>query len=150
MLHIRLENGLERPCGRSRPVPRHLESLVVADAFVGKLTRGSFKTIPATEETTNTQRFEENSWLPFLDIYRTMCLAPQPDFRRVWPHRWRELINNAVGRLAWAHFGAVSGRPSRRVDAPRANRQAAFLGVSDWSLGYSSTLGLMRFWPRDV
>ena len=23
------------------------------------------------------------SWLPFLDTYRTMCLAPQPDFRRV-------------------------------------------------------------------
>ena len=22
-------------------------------------------------------------WLPFLDTYRTMCLAPQPDFRRV-------------------------------------------------------------------
>jgi hypothetical protein len=21
-------------------------------------------------------------WLPFLDTYRTMCLAPQPDFRR--------------------------------------------------------------------
>jgi hypothetical protein len=23
------------------------------------------------------------AWLPFLDTYRTMCLAPQPDFRRV-------------------------------------------------------------------
>jgi hypothetical protein len=35
-LHIRrLENGLERPCGRSRPAPRHLPSLVVADAFAG-------------------------------------------------------------------------------------------------------------------
>jgi hypothetical protein len=35
-LHIRrLENGLERPCGRSRPAPRHLASLVVADAFAG-------------------------------------------------------------------------------------------------------------------
>jgi hypothetical protein len=22
-------------------------------------------------------------WLPFLDTYRTMCLAPQPHFRRV-------------------------------------------------------------------
>jgi hypothetical protein len=22
-------------------------------------------------------------WLPFLDTYRTMCLAPQPDFRRL-------------------------------------------------------------------
>ena len=61
-LHIRqLENGLERPCGRSRPASRHLASLVVADAFAGELTRGSFKTISATEETTNTQRFEANS-----------------------------------------------------------------------------------------
>jgi hypothetical protein len=24
-----------------------------------------------------------NNWLPFLDTYRTMCLAPQPDFKRV-------------------------------------------------------------------
>ena len=61
-LHIRrLENGLERPCGRSRPAPRHLASLVAADAFAGELTRGSFKTIPASEETTNTQRFEADS-----------------------------------------------------------------------------------------
>jgi hypothetical protein len=22
-------------------------------------------------------------WLPFLDTYRTMCLAPKPEFRRV-------------------------------------------------------------------
>jgi hypothetical protein len=22
-------------------------------------------------------------WLPFLNIYRTMCLAPEPDFQRV-------------------------------------------------------------------
>ena len=22
-------------------------------------------------------------WLPFLDTYRTMCLAPQPDFRQL-------------------------------------------------------------------
>src|SRR5580704_17231531 len=63
-LHIRrLENGLERPCGRSLPAPRHLASLVVADAFAGELTRGSFKTIPATEETANTPRLEEDSWL---------------------------------------------------------------------------------------
>src|SRR6202047_506644 len=61
-LHIRrLENGLERPCGRSRPAPRHLASLVAADASAGELTRGSLKTIPASEETTNTQRFEADS-----------------------------------------------------------------------------------------
>lgn len=23
------------------------------------------------------------NWLPFLNTYRTMCLAPEPDFRRV-------------------------------------------------------------------
>src|SRR3984893_12796111 len=28
-------------------------------------------------------RRDHSSWLPFLDTYRTMCLAPQPDFRRV-------------------------------------------------------------------
>jgi len=26
---------------------------------------------------------DHTSWLPFLNTYRTMCLAPQPDFRRV-------------------------------------------------------------------
>jgi hypothetical protein len=26
---------------------------------------------------------ENEIWLPFLDTYRTMCLAPKPDFRRV-------------------------------------------------------------------
>ena len=35
----------------------------LADAFAGTLTRGGFKTIPATEETTNMQRIEEDSWL---------------------------------------------------------------------------------------
>src|SRR6202049_1501588 len=58
-LHIRrLENGLERPCGRSRPAPWRFASLVGTDAFAGELTRGSIGTIPASEETTNTQRFE--------------------------------------------------------------------------------------------
>jgi hypothetical protein len=39
----------------------------VADAFAGELTPGSFKTIPASEETTNTQRFEADS-LAGLDV----------------------------------------------------------------------------------
>jgi hypothetical protein len=61
----------------------------------------------------------------WLDTYRTMCLSPQPDFRRVLVDvramqlarigLRRELINNAVGRLAWVPFGAVRSRPSRRV-----------------------------------
>jgi len=25
----------------------------------------------------------EDSWLPFLDTYRTMCLAPHPEFRQL-------------------------------------------------------------------
>jgi hypothetical protein len=37
-------HGLFRSAGRNHP---GLASLVVADAFVGELTRGSFKTIPA-------------------------------------------------------------------------------------------------------
>ena len=30
-----------------------------------------------------TTPYREVLWLPFLDTYRTMCLAPQPDFRQV-------------------------------------------------------------------
>jgi hypothetical protein len=63
-LHIRrLENSLERPGSRSRPTPWRFASLVGTDAFAGALTHGSFKAIPASEETTNTQRFEA---VPFL------------------------------------------------------------------------------------
>jgi hypothetical protein len=51
----------------SEPVRSDRDAAVVADAFAGALTRGSFKTIPACEETTNTQRFEEDSWLGDLD-----------------------------------------------------------------------------------
>jgi hypothetical protein len=62
MLHIRrLENGLERPCGRSGPMPRHLASLVGADAFVGALTRGSIR--PATVKTENTASYQGGAWL---------------------------------------------------------------------------------------
>src|SRR6202045_2110367 len=58
-LHIRrLENGIERPGGRSRPAPRHFASLVVADAFAGALTRGSIRTFPATTETENTASYQ--------------------------------------------------------------------------------------------
>jgi hypothetical protein len=46
-------------CNLFRTFPRMID----ADAFAGALTRGSFKTIPACEETTNTQRIEEDSWL---------------------------------------------------------------------------------------
>jgi hypothetical protein len=35
---------------------------------------------PATSERREVARVE---WLPFLDTYRTMCLAPPPEFQRV-------------------------------------------------------------------
>jgi hypothetical protein len=61
-LHIRrLENGLERPGGRSRPTPRRL------DAFAGELTRGSIGTIPASPETENTRSYQGGAWLGDLD-----------------------------------------------------------------------------------
>jgi len=28
-------------------------------------------------------RYSRSCWLPFLNAYRTMCLAPVPDFRRI-------------------------------------------------------------------
>src|ERR1700724_2745194 len=57
-LHIRrLETGLERPCGRSRPTPWRFASLVGTDAFAGALTRGSIGTILATIKIENTQRY---------------------------------------------------------------------------------------------
>jgi hypothetical protein len=31
-------------------------------------------------------RANHTSWLPFLDTYRTMCLAPQPEFREILEH----------------------------------------------------------------
>jgi hypothetical protein len=67
-LHIRrLENGLERRDGRSRPAPRHSASLVGVDAFVRELTRGNIGTIPATIKIENTQRYREVLWLGDLD-----------------------------------------------------------------------------------
>ena len=67
-LHIRqLENGLERPCGRSRPTPWRFASLVGTDAFAGALTRGSIGTIPAPVETENTRSYQGGVWLGDLD-----------------------------------------------------------------------------------
>src|ERR1700730_18720006 len=94
-LHIRrLDNGLARPGGRSGENLGHFSSLVVADAFAGALTRGSFKTIPATEETTNTQRFEADSlaggpgFEPGLTESESprrvlVCHASRPSFERM-------------------------------------------------------------------
>ena len=38
------------------------------------------RTFPCERRHSRKNRY---AWLPFLDTYRTMCLAPQPDFRRV-------------------------------------------------------------------
>ena len=48
-----------------------------------KLTYGNSVAIPAITETKKTRRYREDSWLPFLDTYRTMCLAPEPQFQHV-------------------------------------------------------------------
>jgi hypothetical protein len=50
----------------STPRKPDRSSLVGTDAFAGALTRGSFKTIPATEET-QIRSDEEDSWLGDLD-----------------------------------------------------------------------------------
>ena len=52
-------------------------------AFAPELTRGGIRTFPATAETENTRSYQGGAWLPFLDTYRTMCLAPEPQFLRV-------------------------------------------------------------------
>jgi hypothetical protein len=38
---------------------------------------------PRLEADETTKSAKNVIWLPFLDTYRTMCLAPQPHFRRV-------------------------------------------------------------------
>ena len=81
--HEQLENGLERPRGRWDENLGHFSSLVGVVVIARKLTYGNSVAIPAIAETKNTRHIREDSWLPFLDTYRTMCLAQQPDFRRV-------------------------------------------------------------------
>ena len=34
------------------------------------------------------RQYQKVTWLPFLHTYRTMCLAPQPHFRRVLEDVW--------------------------------------------------------------
>ena len=62
-LHIRrLENGLERPCGRSDENLGHFSSLVGV-VIARKLTYGNFVAIPAIAENKNTRRYWEDFWL---------------------------------------------------------------------------------------
>ena len=57
---------------------------VPCDCFKSRaLTRGSIGTIPEPAETENTRSYQGGLWLPFLDSYRTMCLAPNPHFLRI-------------------------------------------------------------------
>src|SRR6202043_3753665 len=53
-------------------------------------------------------------WLPFLDTYRTMCLAPQPEFRR--------LLEQARGS-----FDGYLSKPEICRPRHRADGKAAFL-----------------------
>jgi hypothetical protein len=53
------------------------------DVIARKLTFGNSVAIPAIAKTKNMRRYRKDSWLPFLDTYRTMCLAPEPQFQRV-------------------------------------------------------------------
>jgi hypothetical protein len=66
-----------------RPTTPPLASLVETDALTGALRHGILGTISATTETENTRECRGGAWLPFLDTYRTMCLAPEPQFQRV-------------------------------------------------------------------
>jgi hypothetical protein len=59
----------------------------------GELTATLRQSYNLLAETTLTHQIRENAggiangpphmWLPFLDTYRTMCLAPQPEFLRL-------------------------------------------------------------------
>ena len=64
-------------------IVRRTRMPIPASVIARKLTFGNSVAIPAIAKTKNMRRYREDSWLPFLDTYRTMCLAPQPDFRRV-------------------------------------------------------------------
>jgi hypothetical protein len=51
---------------------------MITDALAEQLTHGSFKPIPACEETTDTQRIEEDSWLPAEDSNSELQLRIKP------------------------------------------------------------------------
>jgi hypothetical protein len=53
------------------PRPQRNEALVAVHAF--SLNRGELRSF----------RNNEEGWVPFLDTYRTMCLAPEPAFRGI-------------------------------------------------------------------
>lgn len=65
-----------------REIPRHIgnggsiRSVADTSYFESALRRHC-------RETTIIMRAFAKDWLPFLNGYRTMCLAPEPDFRRV-------------------------------------------------------------------
>ena len=78
--------GRKRALETRRPFGREPGAFFVSSCVVvitRKLTYGNFVAIPAIAENKNTRRYWEDFWLPFLDTYRTMCLAPQPAFKRV-------------------------------------------------------------------
>src|ERR1700730_4219074 len=63
-LHIRrLENGLERPCGRSGENLGHFSSLVGVVVIARKLTYGNSVAIPEIVKSKNMRRYRKDSWL---------------------------------------------------------------------------------------
>jgi hypothetical protein len=72
------------------PIPRRLASPVVADAFIGELTRGSIVTIPATAETEKIRSYRRGVWLttqssanrshPLIPCFPLLCLEKQAVF----------------------------------------------------------------------
>src|ERR1700732_1402738 len=110
-LHIRrLENGLERPCGRSGENLGHFSSLVGVVVIARKLTYGNLVAIPAIAETTNTQRFEADSlaggpgFEPGLPESESLLRAPMGSADSA-PHlSWRNARTTGHGRQLPGHL----------------------------------------------
>src|SRR3984893_4274740 len=78
-LHIRrLDNILERPCGRLGENLGHFSSLVGIVVIARKLTYGNSVAIPAIAKTKNMRRYRKVSWLSKQDSNQSMhfiCIA---------------------------------------------------------------------------
>ena len=82
--------GRQDPCEKRRLLDFLLSNCTWEDGEVVATFRQPFdflgETVVAEKQRKairmGSNRLSEN-WLPFLNTYRTMCLAPQPDFRRV-------------------------------------------------------------------
>jgi hypothetical protein len=58
---------------------------------------------PSAADQSQDRLSAQKIWLPFLDAYRTMCVAPQPEFRRLLEGiREMKLAERDVARAASA------------------------------------------------